>query len=216
MLPTASFLDLYQQTPLATRLHVNVRWRLFDFAALAQHVPEEGPLVDLGCGHGLWTFYLAQLRPGVQVLGIDPDRAKIELAQNIARQNGITNTGFEVGLAGSTQLPECSLICLIDMLYLIPYDEQQHILSDVAQRLKPRGRILLKEMNKRPRWKYLWNWLEETVAVRALRITYGQHLYFRHQTEWESLLQNLGLLTRSIPLDAGRIHPHILFIGQKP
>jgi hypothetical protein len=75
--------------------------------------------------------------------------------------------------------------------------------------------LLLKEMSERPRWKYTWNWLEEWLAVRLLRITLGASFYFRPQSGWEALLSGLGLAVQTFRLDKGYLHPHVLFVGEK-
>ncbi len=209
------FLHIFRSSPPKTRLHIAIRWRLFSFPALAPYVPEQGVLVDLGCGHGLWPFYLTRLRPHTEIWGIDPDAEKIAFAQGLAQAQEYHCLHFVTGSAQGVDFPSCSMISLIDMLYLIPFDEQARILTHAAARLTPGGRILIKEMSLRPRWKFAWNWLQEWLAVRLLGITFGGRFYFHNEHEWEELLQSLGLRVTIVRLDRGYLHPHVLIVGEK-
>jgi SAM-dependent methyltransferase len=206
----------YRHAPWAARLHVAGRWQLFPFQALAEHIPSQGTFLDIGCGYGLCTFFLAYCAPQAQVWGVDPDREKIAVARAAADEQKNPNVHFEIGYAQRLDLPSCDLAILVDVLYLIPWQEQEQVLAEAANRLQPGGRLLVKEMSRRPRWKYTWNLFEEWLAVRLLHITYGQRFYFRSEDDWQKLLQSFGLRVSALRLDEGYLHPHILFIGEKP
>jgi ubiquinone/menaquinone biosynthesis C-methylase UbiE len=211
-----SVLNFFQGQPLSVRLHVYGRWHLFSFPTLAHYLPQGEVFVDLGCGYGVWALYLAQLYPQARIVGSDPDDDKIQVVAEIARQNGLTHMEFSTGKAQKVPLPPCSLISLVDILYLVPYDEQIEILQKCAVALLHGGRIMVKEIGSRPRWKYLLNYLEEVLAVRVLGITRGREFYFRTEQDWKDILEGLGLRTDIIRLDAGYPHPHVLILGEKP
>lgn len=214
-MPAVDVLSYYAGAPRPARLHVAGRWRLFPFPALLPYLPAPGHWLDLGCGYGLLSFYLASRFPQAHITGVDPDQEKIALACHLAQVNGLTNLQFQAGLAQDHSIPECNLVTLVDVLYLIPREQQEQILAAAAAQLEPGGHLLLKEMREGPAWKYAWNWLEEWLAVRLLGITYGRQFYFRTQAEWEGLLCDLGLQVQTVRLDHGYIHPHVLFIGEK-
>lgn len=205
---------LYRSAPAWTRFHVGVRWRLFPFPALLPYAPTTGLAVDLGCGHGLLPFFLASERPALRLLASDPDGDKIGLAQEVARQNRIHNVQFVTALAQDTEYPACDWISLIDVLYLVPYEVQEALLRRAVARLRPGGRLMIKEMSERPRWKAAWGQAQELVAVRVLHLSQGHSFYFRSEADWLALLSGLGLRTSVLPLDAGYLHPHVLFIGE--
>jgi SAM-dependent methyltransferase len=210
-----SVLTLYQSMPRQVQLHVRGRWRLFPFDRLIEYIPSYGSLVDLGCGHGVWIFYLANIYPDLRLWGVDPDGDKIAIAQNIAIEKQIPNARFIVNDAESMRLPVCDLVSIIDVMYLIPYDAQVRVLEQVVNALRPSGKLLLKEMGEAPRWKFAWNWMEEWLAVRLLNITMGARFYFRPVREWEVLLQVFGLRVSTVRIDQGYLHPHVLLVGEK-
>jgi len=51
--------------------------------------------------------------------------------------------------------------------------------------------------------------------VRVLHLSQGHTFYFRTEAQWLALLSSLGLRAHAVPLDAGYLHPHVLFIGEK-
>jgi hypothetical protein len=62
------------------------------------------------------------------------------------------------------------------------------------------------------------NWLEETIAVRVLKITEtteGGKFYFRTRAEWQKLFASLGFSVETVSLDHGYYHPHVAFIARK-
>lgn len=168
-------------------------------------------IVDLGCGHGLFSSLLAQQSLQRRVIGIDLDAHKIEVAQTVK----LPNLTYQVGDIAAANVPPAQAVTILDVFYLLPYDAQEKLLQVCAEKLAPGGVILLKDMAEKPRWKVWMNWLEEFMAVRVLRITLGSEFYFRPRVEWQALFQELGFTVETIPLDRGYYHPHVLFVARK-
>lgn len=229
-------LRLFRGAPLGSRLHLAIRWQLMPFLPLLAHVPERlETALDVGCGHGLWALLLAARRPGARVIGVDPDRPRVEVAQACADRQRL-NARFLPGTMqdvadGTLQLtrdaaarpagPEpgfdgFDLISVIDALYLLPREQEAEVIAGLARRLRPGGRLFLKEMGDRPRWKRAWNHAQESLAVRLLGITVGDSVQVRTQEECRALLTEAGLRVTEVPLDRGYLHPHLLLIGEKP
>lgn len=201
----------YGKLPLRHRLHLVGRWRLCPLPTIAAYAPRQGVVVDLGCGHGLFSQLLARRSSERSVIGLDLDVKKIELA----RQVTLPNLRYEVGDIGAVNLPAADCVTILDVLYLIPHVVQEQLLRSVVKKLAPGGVLILKEMGDEPHWKARLNWLEEFLAVRMLRITLGQDFYFRRPSEWRNLLELLGLTVQVIRIDRGYYHPHVLFVGTK-
>jgi SAM-dependent methyltransferase len=210
----SSLISAYPALSLQDRLHMIVRWRVCPLQKIAELVPDEGLTVDLGCGHGLFAQLLARTQNSRNVIGIDLDEHKIALAQQLK----LPNLRFVTGDIADADLPQTVAITILDVFYLIPFHLQESLLAVCAKKLEAGGTIILKEMAERPRWKVFLNWLEETLAVRVLRITASTEsarFYFRSRAEWESLLRSLGFGVETIPLDKGYYHPHVAFIARK-
>ncbi len=196
-------------------MFVRIRWRFFNATIMDEHLPDEGLLVDIGCGHGSWALFMSIRRPKSDVLGIDPDVKKIIAAQEALKNSRAKNVQFISGTAQDVDFRDAALISLTDVLYLLSAEDQELVLRYCISRLKQDGLLLLKTMDERPRWKYIWNIFQETVAVRVLKFTYGDQFHFRNAAEWQSLLESNSLKVEVRRLDKGYLHPHVLILGRK-
>jgi len=62
--------------------------------AIEAEVPRRGRVLDLGCGHGLFSLLLAATSPERQVTGVDVDGDKLGLARRAAEALGLDNVRF--------------------------------------------------------------------------------------------------------------------------
>lgn len=88
-----------------------------EFQRLLENIgpPGDGPILDVGCGGGLWSLQLAQ--NGYQVVGIDRHAGIIEFARQNARTLGLEkNVQFLVDDACNSKLPAsyntCRVLCI--------------------------------------------------------------------------------------------------------
>src|SRR4051794_26756275 len=86
--------DLYSGQGLRVRSYVYLRLLLGLLKAeqFDTLLPQQGLVVDFGCGYGLLANYLSLQAPRRQVLGIDADCARIAVAQASIRDR--TNVQF--------------------------------------------------------------------------------------------------------------------------
>ncbi|MCC7450635.1 MAG: class I SAM-dependent methyltransferase [Anaerolineae bacterium] len=216
MTTLSTLINTYPTLSWRDRLHMQIRWRVCPLPAIAARVPTQDVVVDLGCGHGLFAQLLARESADRQVIGVDLDAHKIAVAEPLTRQ--LRNLRFIAGDVAQIDIPPAQAITILDVFYLVPFAIQERLLSVCADRLARGGVIVLKEMAERPRWKVWLNWLEETLAVRVLKITASDgsgQFYFRPRAEWQALFNRLGFTVETIPMDRGYYHPHVVFVARK-
>ena len=206
----------YDGEPRATRLHTRVRWRSCPFEAVAEAVPAAGRILELGCGHGLFSTYLALESGARTVLGTDVDGDKIHAAQRAA--DGVDNLTFEADETGTTFPPgPWDAVCIVDVLYLIDREGERRLLTTAAEHLAPGGVLVVKEMGTTPAWKFRWMALQERLSVQVLKITAGHDLTFVPPEELAAWMEEAGLTgVEHRPLDGGHLHPHHLVVARKP
>lgn len=208
----AELLASYPNLSFRQRAHMSIRWLVCPLRRIAACVPQKGVILDLGCGHGLFSLLVARESSAREVIGIDLDVDKIALARTL----NVPNLRFIAGdIAKQQDLPPAQAVTIVDVFYLVPYEAQEHLLKLCAQRLAAGGVIVLKEMAEAPRWKVWLNWLEETLAVRVLGITESTdtRFYFRPRADWVALFEKIGFTVEIVPLDKGYYHPHVVFIA---
>src|SRR5512145_1788067 len=72
-----------------------LRQRFLD--EIGQYLPETGPVLDIGCGFGLFSLYYAATGPRRLLRGLDVNGRRIALARRAARRLGLPNVIYEEG-----------------------------------------------------------------------------------------------------------------------
>ena len=124
-------------------------WKLWMdrmFPALDKVVPRTGHILDLGCGHGLATHWLAQCTDTRTFVGMDYDEDKIRIAKQSAL--GHERIQFEHADILEAEYPACDAVLLLDVLHYWTPDKQLKILEKVRQALRPGGKLVLRDAAK--------------------------------------------------------------------
>lgn len=182
---------LYRGTKLPA-WYLGLKFRILPFEECAQAVPQTGKVLDVGCGYGFLANYLSLESPGRQVVGHDIAADRIAVAQGTVG----SRTNIQFVLADARALPERSFdaIVMTDTLHHVPYAEQEAILRDLYQKLKPGGVLVMRETDKKPALRY---YLFHVVLEILLYI--GQEkMRFRSKDEWARMLESVGYQIREI------------------
>jgi SAM-dependent methyltransferase len=113
-------------------------WLRAALTAFAEEVRELGPVLDVGCGPGTVTAFLAGL--GVDASGVDLSPRMVEHARRL--HPGLR---FEVASATQLQLSDASLGGVLGWwsLFNLPRDVLPAVLASFARALVPGGQLLL-------------------------------------------------------------------------
>ncbi|HTA95595.1 MAG TPA: 1-acyl-sn-glycerol-3-phosphate acyltransferase, partial [Verrucomicrobiae bacterium] len=172
------------------------------FGALDEVVPRSGFILDLGCGYGVATHWLAQFTDGRNFLGLDYDENKIRVAQRTAPES--SRIKFEIGDILNCDYPMCDTILLLDVLHYWTPEKQQAILNKARQALRPGGRLILRDAaraeNEAHRRVNFW----EKIATRLGHNKTVEGLHFQTRAELETALRQAGFAKFEIKSGAGR------------
>ncbi|MHB1162116.1 MAG: class I SAM-dependent methyltransferase [Chloroflexota bacterium] len=209
--PISRALRLYDDHPPGIRTFVRTRHLLCPLSAVEQQVPERGRILDLGCGHGLFSALMAVASPERSILGVDPSAAKIDTAARLSSK--LPNVEFRRGTVDDCLGDRLAAITIVDVLYLLPRPEKLRILQRCRELLAPEGRLILKTNDTHPAWKYRWARLQEVIMTRlGLTLSTGG-LYFLSCAETMELLRQVGFQdVRVHHLPTLLPYPHTLFV----
>lgn len=210
-------LAAYDAEALGDRFHTRFRWWSAPFPALEREVPPAGRVLEVGCGHGLLTTYLALTAPTRALTGVDIDTHKIEIARRAAARlpAGTARPTFAVVEPGTVVPGPWDAVVIADVLYLLAPAARAALLAAYAGELVPGGRLVVKEVDDRPRWKYALMAIQERLSTGVLGITEGEDLSFPSLAEVCAVLEAVGLDVRAHRLDRGYPWPHVVAVGER-
>jgi 2-polyprenyl-3-methyl-5-hydroxy-6-metoxy-1,4-benzoquinol methylase len=175
----------YRKAPFIDRFFVHGRAFLSDLAFVERFVPRKGFIVDLGCGHGLFACLLREASETRRVLGIDLDPGKIEIARVAIEDTQWLR--FEVGNIVADPPPKCDAITIVDVLYLLPFEDQERVLRNAASALGEGGPLVVKAQERRVDPRYAVTYAQEVLTVSVLGKTRGGRERFFFPTREEAI-----------------------------
>ena len=185
-------------------------------------LPDEGRLLDLGCGLGILPALLAEARNQHRAGNWNPDWPTppqnldlhgVELLDwkvKAARQALGNRAAICQGDIRTFELPGCSAVIILDVLLYLSAAEQRQILQRIARTLQPGGTLLLREGNAAGGLRYHVTSLAEHICC-LWRGQGRQALHYRSAAEWIALLEDLGFSVDSLPMSQGTPFANVLF-----
>ena len=158
-------------------------------------------MIDVGCGYGFISLWAALAFPNCRVLGIDVNQNRIQFARTIS--GDIPNLSFEVKDITVDEVKTSDVILLIDLFHHIPFDKHFHFLDQCINKVPPGGAIIFKDIDRRPWWKFMVNYIQDTVFTRS-------RVFCRHRSEYIDYFQNRGFSTEYFSLMKGYPYAHYL------
>lgn len=194
-----------------TRLYAGLGWpsvftriRLWTapYRRLEPLIPREGVILDLGTGYGTFANLLGLLAPGRRCVGLELDRAKAAVADR-----GVANASFSLENAVEAPLPEADAILLIHVLHhLRSREEQTLLLRRCLAALKPGGRLVICEVDRRPAWKFALAHLADWILYP------GDPILYRLPEDLTALLAAEGFSSELLRVDEGTPFSHVAYV----
>lgn len=207
-------LELFRPERWSTRAHLAVRQATAPLGLVAGAGAHGSRVVEVGCGHGLLSLVMAMAPNGPEVLGVDIDADRIRTARRAAARAPGLAASFEVVDAGWRPPPADSVV-LCDVLYLLDLSDQVGLVAAAAAAVSPGGRVVIKELDDRPRWKAAAARAQEQVAVRTVTHRVGRALAPPSAETACDMLRQAGLEVEVTRLHHGSMWPHYLAVGHR-
>lgn len=185
---------LYAGQSVYVRFYAKARPKLLNLDYYSQFLPHNGLLIDVGCGYGVMANYLSLRFPHSQVIGIDLDHKRIDVAlKTVGKRKNIT---FLLKDARDWAFPSCTGVVMTDFLHHVPRGGQELILRKVFHSLGKGGVLLISEVDPtaKPFYRYWASYLSD-------RILYPfEKSHFRRPSAWEGYLSLLGFNVKTIKI----------------
>ena len=184
-----------------------LRQRFLD--EIGQYLPDAGPVLDIGCGFGLFSLYYAATGPRRIVRGLDLSGRRVDLARRAAARLGLGNVTYETGDARDFKGDaEVGAAYMLDIVHHVPPASVPPLFRALRRSLPPGGRLLVKDVDDHPAHKRWFTW----VLDKAMAPTTPVHYWSS-----EALARTLGeagfdvhrhLMVDWLP------YPHVLHVCQ--
>lgn len=197
---------LYARFGLRSLMYTHARIFTAPLFEIEKYVPKSGKIFDIGCGSGIFANLLLLMSKDRSVIGSDVSTKRINLAQNTVTNKN--NLSFCVQNCIDFNLDNISIVTIIDLLHHISFQEQESLLEKIYSGLEIPGLLILKDLEKKPLWKYIFHYVQDSISYRS-------KLFFRSSQNMKELLNDVGFRVNIIPLESLLPYPHILYLCRK-
>jgi SAM-dependent methyltransferase len=210
----AAIARIAKSLPPVERAYANIRFSILRSKLLSVMdllLPDEGRLLDIGCGFGLFAAYFGQTQPGRRIVGVDPNAKRVAMAHRVSEAVGLTGNLFIAGDARDVSLrgPFAGAYVL-DVMHHIPEQDQLAMLERLRDLLAPRGVLVIKDITTEPTFG-----LEFTRLLDRVMVGWSEPLRYRHHREWGEILASLGFHVRMVRVPDVLPYPHVVISATK-
>ncbi|HVH40814.1 MAG TPA: class I SAM-dependent methyltransferase [Labilithrix sp.] len=199
--------------PPLERAYANIRFSILRpklLSVMDLLLPDEGRILDIGCGFGLFAAYFGQTQPERRIVGVDPNAQRVEMARRVSDSVGLSNT-FVAGDARDVALQgPFSGAYVLDVMHHIPEKDQLPLLQRLRDLLAPRGVLVIKDITTEPTFG-----LEFTRLLDRVMVGWDEPLRYRHHREWGEMLAALGFHVRMVRVPDVLPYPHVVIAATK-
>lgn len=200
--------------PPIERAYANIRFSILRpklLSVMDLLLPDEGRILDIGCGFGLFAGYFGQTQPARRIVGVDPNAARIEMARRVSEAVGLEANTFIAGDARDVVLQgPFSGAYVLDVMHHIPEEAQLPLLERLRDLLAPRGVLVIKDITTEPAFG-----LEFTRLLDRVMVGWDEPLHYRHHREWGAILESLGFRVRMVRVPDVLPYPHVVIAATK-
>lgn len=187
---------------------------------LLKLIPNQGRLLDLGCGLGLISYIVSKKYPNLKITGIDPSKNRVKIAKKT-----YPNIKFEVGKIKNIK-ENFDTILLIDVIYLL---SKKELIKTLKLCYEKGGVLIIKTMNKSRFIRYSFLILSSVILTclvliintffrKSKGITKREFkkiiLKYYSQKELKKILENIGWKVKIYDTPRS-IYPSIIYFCDK-
>ena len=144
-----------------------------NFEEIVSRVPREGKIYDLGCGYGYMSHLLAMQSFDREVIGLDYDDEKIQVAANTHYNGG----NIEFAQADLTQFCPEAADCFIikDVLHYFPATEQEALLQRCVEKMNEGGVMIIRDGIEDEQQKHGVTKMTEVFSTKVFGFNKAEH-----------------------------------------
>lgn len=170
------------------------------------------PVLDIGCGIGLFAHYLRATGCNPEYFGLDLDAHKINLAQSAADKDSAIHFAHR----SCETLPAWrGHVVMLDILHYLTADLQQSVLRSASQRVAPGACLVIRSVLRDGSWRFAVTRVEEIFMQSIRWMRYGVQHYPGPEELHDSLTAS-GLNVEIRPLWGRTPFASYLIVARRP
>jgi 2-polyprenyl-3-methyl-5-hydroxy-6-metoxy-1,4-benzoquinol methylase len=190
------------------RFHI-LRQRFVD--EIGQYLPDEGQVLDVGCGFGLFSLYYAQVHPRVHFHGMDISSTRIDMARRAAERLRLTNVSYEVADAAAYEGGDTwDCVYMLDLVHHIAQEAVGPLMGRLFDLTRSGGRVIVKDVERFPAYKRWFTWVLDKLMMPGCPVRYWSI------AELTELLAGKGFRAYHHAMVDYLPYPHVIYICEKP
>jgi len=180
---------------------------------IGQYMPDEGVVLDIGSGIGMFAMYFAHQHPRLTIRGFDLNEARVALSQRAAARLKLENVHFKSGRAEDYRAESgtgCQAIYILDVMHHMPPETVPGLIEALFETLEPGGRLIVKEVDTKPTYKRLFTHALDLMMDRK------HPPHYRSNEEMRALLASAGFKVYQHAMIDILPYPHVIYVCEKP
>ncbi|HEU5320514.1 MAG TPA: class I SAM-dependent methyltransferase, partial [Methylomirabilota bacterium] len=177
---------------------------------IGQYLPAAGPVLDIGCGFGLFSLYYAATGPRRLVRGLDINARRIALARRAAARLGLDNVAYAEADARDFkgQGEAVAAAYMLDIVHHVPPASVPPLLQGLRRCLPAGGRLLVKDVDTRPAPKRWFTWALDKAMAPRTPVSYWSAEALTAALEAAGFDVRRHLMVDLLP------YPHVLYVAE--
>lgn len=196
-------------TGLIDRLKIKYRSLICPYISLIKKVEDGEKVGDVGCGNGQLLLLLSEFAHPSYFFGIEIKERLIKNAKLLFKKSGDKKYKFDLydGEHFPEELKKMDIIFLVDVLHHIPQKKQIDFLKNLSEKIKPGGRLILKDINGASPF-VVFNKLHDLIFSGEIgnEISVSKALNLLKENGFDIIEQEKRLMY---------VYPHYTFVAQK-
>ena len=160
---------LYAGVPSAkVRLMQEYRSHICPLHEVIHEVPPQSAVLDVGCGNGLLLNLLASLGRIRQGHGFDVAGPAVAVANQVANDHELSSVVAFEHRSIEQGIPHLGheVVTVVDVLHHVPDQHKAAFVAALCEVVPAGGRLIVKDMVVRPRWRAAANQIHDLVMAR--------------------------------------------------
>ena len=141
----------------------------------------------------------------MKITGIERDKKRVDTANSRVAAN--SNQKFICGdITNFSFNTRFDVITCLDLIHHIPKKDHLVVLKKINELFKDNGLLIIKDMDNKPFYKYMWNYVHDFIMTRSIE------MFYVPKKEMLKLLKKNGFVIESVKDIPNLLYAHYVVV----